>query len=275
MKFNVLASGSKGNMTIIETENTKVLLDVGISMREAKKRTSEVLNDFDAIIISHEHTDHVRSLITFARQNDAYIYINKESFDVVKKRFKDKVIGLKVKFIEENTRYKIKDLNFLTLSLSHDTHSCFGFIFFDKNTSLGYVTDTGFLPIPYIELLKRVDSLIIESNHDVELLHDSDRPWMLKERIFSVKGHMSNYICGQVLNSISSAGKIKLAVLAHLSEDCNTEELAVDTVLEAIEGEYIPRIIVARQNEATGFWNVKSGEKIESKNQSKHSSISL
>lgn len=274
MKFNVLASGSKGNMTIIETNKTKVLVDVGISMREAKKRSGLELNDIDAIIISHEHTDHVKFLITFAKKNDAHIYIHRDSFEVVKRRFKEKIIGLKVKFIEENTKYIIKDLNFLTLKLSHDAASCLGFIFFDNNQSLGYVTDTGFLPIPYIELLKKVDCLIIEANHDVEMLHNSNRPWMLKERIFSVKGHMSNFICGQVLNQVIEAKKLKLAVLAHLSDECNDEEIAIDTIMEAIKIDYLPKIMVAKQNKPTGFLEVKDGNKINSsrENQRKISS---
>ncbi|HHU55835.1 MAG TPA: MBL fold metallo-hydrolase [Acholeplasmataceae bacterium] len=261
MRFNIIASGSKGNMTIIEGNDTRLLLDAGISLREAKRRFDFDHENFDGIIISHEHSDHVQFLITIAKRLKTTIYITKESFEVLLSRYKEKLIGLKFKYIEANTRYKIKNISFLTLRLSHDAASCLGFIFFNETTSFGYITDTGFLPIPYINLLKRVDALVIEANHDVEMLHNSNRPWTLKERIFSVKGHMSNYICGQVLNSILEANKLKLIVLAHLSTECNTEELAVDTILELIKSDYIPKIVVAKQTEATGFLEVSNGDK--------------
>ena len=97
------------------------------------------------------------------------------------------------------------------------------------------------------DLLKKVDSLIIESNHDVEMLLNSERPWYLKNRILSIKGHMSNKICGEVLNKILDGGKVNQVILAHLSEECNTEELAIDTVLANIDTLNIPEIYVAKQ----------------------------
>jgi phosphoribosyl 1,2-cyclic phosphodiesterase len=260
MKFCVLASGSKGNMTYIESSESKILIDAGISYKDAISRTDIDLSNMDAIVITHEHSDHVNFLITVAKKTNACVYIQRDSFDVFAKRNKEKVIGLKVKFLEPNMKYMIKDLHFLTLRLSHDSTSCLGFIFSNGEGSIGYVTDTGFLPIPYIELLKRVDALIIEANHDIEMLHNSKRPWMLKERILSVKGHMSNYICGQVLNSVLETKKLKTIVLAHLSEECNTEELAIDTILKAIDGDYLPKLLVARQGEATGLIEVSNGD---------------
>ena len=124
------------------------------------------------------------------------------------------------------------------------------FIFVCNEKSIAYCTDTGFIPLPYIDILKKVDCFIVEANHDVEMLLQSDRSWYLKNRILSVKGHMSNKICGEVLNNILVSKKLKKVVLAHLSEECNEPELAVDTVLENIENEYIPEIYVAKQNEA-------------------------
>lgn len=256
MRFNILASGSKGNMTVIESGKTRLLLDAGISLKEAQRRLDIDYSSIDGIIISHEHSDHIRYLITIARKINTTIYIHKDSFNILLSRFKDKLLGLKVKFITENSKYQINDISFLTLRLSHDAASCLGFIFFNHRATLAFITDTGFLPIPYIEILKKVDGIVIEANHDVEMLYNSNRPWPLKERILSVRGHMSNYICGQVLNSIIESNKLKLIVLAHLSSECNTEELAVDTVLELINTDKIPKIIVAKQTQATGFIEV-------------------
>lgn len=251
MNFSIIASGSKGNMTYIETNETKILLDAGISFREATRRIDFTLENIDAILITHEHIDHVKYLFALAKRFNATIYIQKASLDVLVSKEKSDINGLKVKYLESNVRYTIKDLSFLTLRLSHDSVGCLGFLFNHQNRQLGYISDTGFLPIPYVELLKSTDALIIESNHDIEMLHECDRPWSLKERILSVYGHMSNLICGQIINSIVTAKRLQLVILAHVSEDCNTEEVAIDTVMESIEGEHIPNIIVAKQREAT------------------------
>lgn len=256
MKFCVIASGSKGNMTYVETHQVRILIDAGISFLEAKKRVDVDLNQLDAILITHEHIDHIKYATAIAKKTNAVVYIHQESFRVVRDKQKDFLDGVQVKFIESNAKYVIKDLTFLTLRLSHDSISCLGFIFQNEKRHLGYITDTGFLPIPYIELLKKVDSIIIESNHDIEMLNESERPWVLKNRIFSVRGHMSNYICGQILDSIIQAQRLSQIVLAHISEDCNTEEIAVDTVLSLIEREPIPSIIVAKQYQATALLEV-------------------
>lgn len=251
MKFCVIASGSKGNMTYIETKDTKILVDVGISYKEANLRTNIDFNCLDAILITHEHTDHIYGLITMARKSGAIIYVQEDTYESLKRKYKEKLIGLKVSIIDANKKYQIKDITFLTLRLSHDAVNCLGFIFVNEKSSLAYITDTGFLPIPYIDLLKKVDALIIEANHDVEMLHNSNRPWMLKERILSIEGHMSNYISGQIIKTVLSAHKLKMLVLAHLSEECNTEEIAIDTILSTIEGDYLPKIMVAHQHQAT------------------------
>ena len=246
MKFKVIASGSKGNMTYIETDEAKILVDVGISMREASRRTDIDFDDIDAIIITHEHGDHTKFLRTIAKKTNAIVYIHKATLESYFNR-EHQEFNLKVKYIEPNMEYDIKDLKFETLKLSHDV-PCLGFIFHHGDKSLGYITDTGFLPLPYIEKLRAVDSLVIESNHDVEMLYNSERDWRLKERIYSVKGHMSNYICGQILNTVVQDQRIRNVVLAHLSEECNNEEIAVDTILELIEGDYIPSILIAKQD---------------------------
>ena len=259
MKFNVISSGSKGNITYVETEQSKIFIDAGISIKEIKERTTIELADIDAIFITHEHTDHVNHLIRIAKASGAVVYMEQKSFDAYVSKIRDArdtLLGIKFVFIEANKKYRIKDMIIYTLLLSHDTKSCLGYIVSNGINSMAYITDTGFLPIPYIEVLKRVDALVIEANHDIEMLNNSSRPWYLKERILSVKGHMSNVICGQIVNSILSSRKLKVLVLAHLSEECNTEELAIDTVLGSIEQEYLPKLFVARQTKATGLIGV-------------------
>ena len=249
MKFQVLASGSSGNLTFIETNEAKILLDAGISVKEIQKRSDIDLSSIDAIFITHEHSDHVKYIEQVAKITNAPIYVNELSFNKIISNYIKRKEGLKVKFIEANKKIKIKDLTILTLNLQHDAECCLGYIFIANNTSLAYVTDTGFIPVPYIDILKNVNGIIIEANHDVEMLMNSKRPWYLKNRILSIHGHMSNQICGEILNKIINEKKVKVVVLAHLSQECNTEEIAIDTVMANINSSYLPDFYIAKQNE--------------------------
>ena len=260
MRFQIIGSGSKGNMTYIEEGNTKILLDAGINLKEIERRSEIDLPSIDGLIITHEHSDHISSLLSISKKLRCKIYINKKSYDKMCLKFKDKYSSLNCEFIEANEKYKIKDISFMPLLLSHDTANCFGFVFVSKKDKecLAYITDTGFIPVPYLKLLGRADSIIIESNHDIEMLQNSDRDWTLKQRILSITGHMSNLMCGEIVNNLLKMKKIDNVILAHLSEECNTEQLAVDTVLEKIEGEYIPNIYVAKQQESLPFIEVRN-----------------
>lgn len=258
MKFCVVGSGSKGNLVYIETDDVRVILDVGISLREAKRRIDVNEIDFskvDAIIISHEHMDHVSFLRTYLKHTNAVLYINELSFENLPYTVRRNLDNVKVRFIDANKIYKIKDLEIMTLELSHDSSNTFGFIFKNGNSKLGYITDTGFVPVQYIELLKDLDGLIIECNHDVELLMECDRPQYLKQRILSSKGHMSNHICLQVLLSILNE-KHKIVLLAHLSQDCNSEEIVKEEVIKEASKKYNTKIKIAYQYEATKIYQI-------------------
>ena len=146
------------------------------------------------------------------------------------------------------------------MQLSHDCDNCNGFVFVSQGKekeALAYVSYTGLVPILYIDVLMKCDSIIMEANHDIQMLNESDRPRQLKNRILSFKGHLSNVTCGEIINRILESKKCKKLVLAHLSEECNEEKLAIDTILSLIEGDYIPSIYVAKQKEAISLMEVK------------------
>lgn len=250
MNFQVISSGSKGNLTIINTNEQTIFIDAGISLKDIQSRIDYEIKNVDAIFITHEHIDHIKYIESIARYYDATIYINEDSFNKIKLKYFKDLNGLKFKFIKPNVQIKTNNLKILPINLQHDVECCYGYIIVENNKAMAYCTDTGFIPLPYVEMLKNVDSIIIEANHDVEMLLNSNRPWHLKNRILSVKGHMSNKICGEILNKILQGNRLNTIVLAHLSEECNTEELAVDTVLQNIEYEHIPEIYVAKQKEA-------------------------
>ena len=250
MKFCVLASGSKGNMTYIETKEARILLDAGISLVDAKNRCPEI--DFSGItdiFITHEHGDHIRFLRTIMKKTDANLYIHKKVFRRLDRATKEELAGHAVSFIEEDSHYEFKGFDILTLGLSHDSIVNLGYIFISDGVKLAYVTDTGFFPEQYIEAIKSTDALIIEANHSVEALIESNRDWSLKERILSVKGHMSNQDCYKLLEKVICHINNSI-VLAHVSEDCNSDDALYEEIISKLEGEYEGEILIARQKEA-------------------------
>ncbi len=258
MKFCTIASGSKGNMTYLETKEAKIILDAGISLGEAQRRVGGMnldLSRIDAVVISHEHIDHVKFLVTFLKKTHASLFINKLSFDRLDEASRRRLIGQKVNFIEANKKYVIKDLELMTLKLSHDSASIFGYIFISEAKRLACITDTGFFPLPYIDLLKDVDGLVIESNHDVEMLIESNRPRALKERILSPVGHMSNYICGQILELVLNHRQ-KVVLLAHISEECNRPEIIEREIIAEMKKTFSGDIEMAGQWEASKLYEI-------------------
>jgi len=258
MKFCTIGSGSRGNMTYIETNEIKILLDAGISLRDAKKRTAIDNIDYsniDAVFITHEHSDHIKFLSTILKQTNATLYINQLSFEKLDISFREKLANYKIKFIEANKKYRINDLEVLTLKLSHDSANVFGYVFISDDKRLAYITDTGFFPIHYVNILKNVDGLIIESNHDVTMLLESTRSWYLKERILSPHGHMSNYICQQLLVNVLN-DRHKVVVLAHISLECNSVRIIEEEVIHEVKKVYQGEMLIATQKEALRLYNI-------------------
>ncbi len=250
MFFQVLSSGSKGNMTYIATNTTKILLDAGITFVNMKKRSELDFANIDAIFITHEHIDHAGSIDSIAKNTRAPIYVHNESYEIIKYKYMKNLLYSKINFISSHKQYKVGDIVIVPLTLSHDSVNCFGYIFTDNITTLAYITDTGFIPLEYLGLLSKVDSIIIEANHDVAMLLESTRPWPLKQRILSTSGHLSNLMCGQILNKLLEGEKISTIVLAHLSGECNDEDIALETINSYLPKNHTLKIYVARQDTA-------------------------
>ena len=250
MKFCVVASGSKGNMTYIETKEARILIDVGITLSEAQRRLPEVdFSQITDVFITHEHGDHTQFLRTFIKKTRANIYLHKKAFARLNEATKAELKKFPIFFIEENGSYQFKDFTVLTLGLSHDTESNLGYVFSSEGRSLAYVTDTGFFPEQYLEVVNNLDAFIIEANHSVEILLGSDRHWALKQRILSVTGHLSNQDCCELLENMDVT-KHKYIVLAHISEDCNSDEAIYDEIISKLEATFKGEILIARQREA-------------------------
>lgn len=251
MKFKVLASGSKGNCTVIISDEAKIIIDMGISYQTLKKSLEEdslSLNDFTGILITHCHKDHTNGLASLVKHTRLKVYIPIKMYDSLKELIsRDDCI-----FIEDN--FKINDLKIELIHTSHDAPASVGYIIENNNKSLVYVTDTGYINRKYLTKMIKKECYIIESNHDEKMLMDGPYPRFLKERVISDKGHLSNTTTAKYLQKIIG-NNTKMIVLAHLSETNNTEELAYNTTKDLLSDKSI-EILVARQHESTAIIEV-------------------
>lgn len=241
MKVSVLASGSKGNCTYIETNNTKVLIDLGMSnLYVEKKLISLGVNpdDINCIFITHTHTDHVAGLKVFIKKHHPKIFLTTKMYDELHDILNDYEI-LEDKIV-------LDDLLVDYFKTSHDTDSV-GYIFKSNDKEVVYVTDTGYLNIKNLKKLNNKDFYIFESNHDIELLMNNPHyPYQIKQRILGDKGHLSNIQCREYLKKIIG-DRTKYIVLAHLSEQNNNPNIALDNLKDITN----IKILVADQNEST------------------------
>lgn len=235
IKFCSLSSGSSGNCQYIETRDSKILVDSGFS----GKKTKELLNsidvdpkDLDAILVTHEHIDHVKGVGVLSRRYDIPIYANGETWLGMEAR-----IGkIKEKNIQTFTTEKFFDLRDLTIypiTIFHDAKEPVGYILFYKGVKISIITDTGFISKDIIEKIKDSNLYFLESNHDEFMLKEGLYPWHLKRRILSSQGHLSNEDAGNTLSQILK-GEGEKVVLGHLSQDNNVPELAMTTVTDIL-----------------------------------------
>ncbi len=262
MKIIVLASGSKGNATYIETAQTKILIDAGISYLQVRSRLLSkgiTLNKLDAILVTHEHTDHIKHLASIALKTSAKIFINQNTYQVVNQRFSGSLINLPVYFIEENKAYEFFDVSIVPIKLSHDVVNCYGYLFKEQgvgNKTYGYLTDTGYIPEAYLDIIANLQVISLEANHDVKMLKESSRPWPLIQRILSKEGHLSNEQCANYLKGFNYQ-YVKLIILSHLSEECNREELLLSQIKKTFNNSFPCQIKIAKQHEALDIIEVK------------------
>ena len=226
VKLTILGSGSGGNCAYLETGETRVPVDAGFSPRQIRQRLatiSRVPENLTAILITHEHSDHVQGLTGIASKLKIPIYCNratKEAFE----------FQLQTKFdchlFNTGASFEIGDLLVDTFTIPHDAQDPVGFLLRTAAGNIGFVTDLGHMTKLVIERVRPANVLVLESNHDVKMLQDCPRrSWSLKQRILGRHGHLSNDAAAEAAAQIMSAG-LKHLYLAHLSSECNRPELA-------------------------------------------------
>lgn len=253
MKISVLSSGSKGNCTYVETSNHRILIDIGTSSLYVEKALKNIGVDpssIDIILITHAHIDHVGGLKVFCKKYNPLVYIS----DKIQKEANLNIMNVNNdEQINENYDITIK-----SIKLSHDVTDIRGYIIEENNSSMVYITDTGYISEKVFNDIINKNLYVFESNHDIEMLMNNPKyPHHTKIRILSDKGHLSNKDSAYYLSKLIG-NNTKHIILSHLSEQNNTEELALVTLNDTLKRKNIDfkNIIIARQNEMTELFEV-------------------
>lgn len=237
---SVLASGSRGNSTLVQSSSTRILVDAGISCRETFKRmkaTGEDPHALSAILITHEHCDHVYGLLVLAKKLSIPVYMTGSTHEAWSRSVRD-ACGehpelTRLEFFSSGRRFHIGDIEITPFTIPHDAADPVGFSFRSEGIKMAIATDLGYLPPSVCDQLRGCDVLVLEANHDVAMLRGGPYPWSVKQRVMSRVGHLSNSALADFLVT-DYDGNASFIVLAHLSEQNNHPEIARGAVEKAL-----------------------------------------
>ena len=235
MRICVLASGSSGNCTLLESSGVRVLLDVGLSWIRVAKALAEIDVDpmsINAIVITHEHSDHVKGVGVAARNLRCPVHINIETLGFIASRLKN-VGRRQIVPTEVGKPFLIDDLEFTAFPVSHDAVNPVGYVVKSNGLKVGVATDLGYPTNVVRHCLGRCNALVLESNHDRKMLLNGPYPFELKQRIASRKGHLSNDQSADLLSNVIH-GDLTAVLLSHLSDENNTPELALNAAAKVL-----------------------------------------
>ena len=238
MQITILGSGSAGNCTLIETDSTRILVDAGLSGRQISQRLALIgrgLDHINAILLTHEHTDHTRGLAVLCKDRPIAVYANRLTAEAVAAdpEWKERP-RISWRLFSTGQPFEVGDFTVETFSVPHDAQDPVGFVIRHGEQSVGVLTDLGHATKLVIERVRATDVLVVEANHDLKLLQeDTARPWATKQRIMSRHGHLSNDAAATLAGEIVS-NRLRHVFLAHLSRDCNRPELAQRVVSDRL-----------------------------------------
>ena len=238
MKICLLASGSGGNSICVQNGSSSVLIDAGLTGKKIEERLRGVGFDpagLQAVVVSHEHSDHIKGVGVLARRYGLPVWMTEGTLNASKKIFRG---SERIRVFENDEAFSIGDLSFQAFQLPHDAADPVNFSVTDGHSNVTIATDMGTVTQLVYQYMRRADLVIIETNYDRQLLMDGPYPWVLKQRINSTHGHLSNDGAAEALCNLAREG-LKQAVLAHLSEKNNRPELARETCADMLQGQGI------------------------------------
>ena len=226
----VLASGSSGNSIYVASRKTRILIDAGLSAKQIALRLDQIgvaPESINGICVSHEHGDHVNGIRVLQKRHRIPVYANAGTLNGIMRQPKAHEISAKI--FQTGSAFEIGDITIEPFSVPHDAYEPVGFRLQAEETSVGIATDLGMATALIRDKLKGCRAIILESNHDEDLLREAPRPWPLKQRIRSRQGHLSNIDAARLITE-SATSELEHVFLAHLSSDCNTPDTALRTV---------------------------------------------
>jgi phosphoribosyl 1,2-cyclic phosphodiesterase len=234
VQLTILGSGSAGNCAYLETDEARILVDAGLSPRQIRQRMAGIgraPENLTAILLTHEHTDHIQGLVGIARKLQVPVYCNRATRDET-----ERALGTRFdcRLFVTRDGFELGDVFVETFDVSHDAQDPVGYLLRTAAGNVGFVTDLGCMTRAVLDRIRRANVLVLEANHDVKMLQDCPRrPWSLKQRILGRHGHLSNEAAADTAEQIMSAD-LKHLYLAHLSRECNRPELARRVVDERL-----------------------------------------
>ena len=261
MRFSPLFSGSSGNCSIVSTDKTNILIDAGMT---GKAITSALMDvdvdpaDIDAIVVTHEHSDHIKAIGILSRKFDIPVYANEGTWKAMAPLIGD-VAMRNVRTFVTGQNFYVGDVDLTPFPTSHDAAEPVGYSFSNRGIRIVYMTDTGRVTEALRETAAGADLLFLESNHDVDMLKNGFYPYPLKKRILSDRGHLSNDAAAELAKKLYTTG-VRRIILAHLSRENNTEPIAYSTVRSALTESGIPErevfLTVAHRDRVTGIFEL-------------------
>ena len=242
VNLTILGSGSSGNCTYLETEETRILIDAGFSVRQIRQRLAGIgraPESLHGILITHEHSDHIQGLAGLADKLHIPLYCNRATHEAIEYQHDAQ---FECRLFTTGGSFEVGDITVDTFSIPHDAQDPVGFLLHTHAGNIGFATDLGHVTKLVIERVRSANALVLESNHDVKMLQDSvRRPWSLKQRILGRHGHLSNEDAADAAEQIVSAS-LRHLYLGHLSRECNRPELAhrvMSTRLQKISAHHV------------------------------------
>lgn len=235
LKFCSLYSGSSGNSLFVSSNNTKILIDCGTSCKKICEGLASIdssIEDIDAILVTHEHSDHVQSLGMVSKKFNIPVYANLETWNAMEKQ-KEKISEKNIKLFENDKDFLLNDLTIHPFTTPHDAANPCGFSIHNGKKRLSIATDLGYMDNRIFEQLQNSSFVLLESNYEPELLDASKYPYHLKQRIKGPNGHLSNETAGKTISELMKKD-LKEVILGHLSKENNFPELAYKTVAEQL-----------------------------------------
>ncbi len=242
VKLTILGSGSNGNASYVETGETRLLVDAGFSGRQIRQRLAgigRVPENLTAILITHEHSDHITGLAAIAEKARIPVYCNRATMEEIQRT---QSAHLDFRLFVAGGGFDVGDISVETFSIPHDAQDPVGFVLRTTGGSIGFATDLGHVTKLVLERIRKTNALVLESNYDVKMLQDCPhRPWSLKQRILSRHGHLSNEAAADCVSEIMT-DDLRHLYLGHLSRDCNKPELAQRVMSKRLETLTAPHV---------------------------------